>query len=280
MISIFFSICLALDATIDDVKYTGSDLDDIITTNKLTKSLIQKISLTSGDFDFRKMNTTEYSSLTYFSIELAVSTSPFPESFFENHTTIQNVAIQSLISIVERAFYNCTNLTTVNFPAVTQIYSYAFYNCINLSQLTLGDIDTLYPYCFARTAIETVNLPNLINQKLDKNNIAAYYSECKNLKEFKAAKITKIEDYTLWNCPLLNVLDTPLVSVIGNYGLTNDKVYKTLNLGNITEVGAFGFYGLKLDKVDFPYLSKIGKASFGASELSEIIENRSSILII
>ena len=144
---------------------------------------------------------------------------------------IKKIVIENGVSnIGELAFYNCSNLTNITIPnSVTRIGKYAFMGCLNLTSITIPNSVTsigeeAFNDCSSLTSVYITDLiawckitfyTNRANPLYYATHLYINGKEADNL--VIPNEITKIEDYSFYNCYSLTSITIPnSVTSIGN----------------------------------------------------------------
>ena len=129
------------------------------------------------------------------------------ECAFAANVDVQSVVIpDSVTEIRASAFYGCTSLKSVVISdSVTSIGANAFYACYNLRYVTMSkNLDTIEAYAF---------------------------SECYDLREvIFGDKLKTISEYCFANCIMLENVEVPACTEIGDYAFMQCRRLYTIHL--------------------------------------------------
>ncbi len=157
-----------IDATnfyIDDIKYTASQGNLIVSGYDQAYFSGEANIITTLKYDGRTMNVTEIRANVFkyctvlTSITIPNSVTKIGEYAFAYCSGLTSIAIPtSVTSIGGYAFAACSGLTSINIPnSVTSIGSYAFEDCSNLSSIVV-DCSTLGSWFRGLTSIREVTI--------------------------------------------------------------------------------------------------------------------------
>lgn len=165
-----------------------------------------------------------------------------------------NIDVQSVVipdSVTEirlSAFYGCTSLKSVVIPdSVTSIGANAFCACYNLRYVTMSkNLDTIDAYAFA---------------------------ECYDIREIVFSdKLKNISEYCFANCIMLEKVEAPACTTIGDYAFLQCKRLYSFDFPKTLKKicsGAFSYSSLA--KVDLPEgMEAIEYDAFRGTYLSEV----------
>ena len=169
-------------------------------------------------------------------------------------------------------YYIPSTLTTVVITDATVIPEEAFYNCVNITNVTLNNgIETIGTNAFKNcSALKSMLLPTSVTE------VGSYaFRGCENMASITLSNLTKINDYTFYDCRLLDGIALPeTLTEIGNYvfsgcvGLTGLTIPNTvINIGQSAFSGCAGITKLTLPNG----LQTIGQEAFTNMQLQSIV---------
>ena len=201
---------------------------------------------------------------------------------------------ESVTSIGYEAFDDCSSLTSVTIGnSVTSIGSSAFRDCSSVTSLTLGNnLTTIGSYAFsglyALTSV-TQKAPSieaycqgqvskLLYDSVSLNDDAIRTIEI-NGEELTdwviPSSITKIEDYTFYNCPSITSVALPnTITSIGESAFENCTSIAAITIPNkVTRIGARAFSKCPMTDIIIPNnVTNIGGSAFSnCDKLSSLI---------
>ena len=201
---------------------------------------------------------------------------------------------ESVTSIGYEAFDDCSSLTSVTIGnSVTSIGSSAFRDCSSVTSLTLGNnLTTIGSYAFsglyALTSV-TQKAPSieaycqgqvskLLYDSVSLNDDAIRTIEI-NGEEVTdwviPSSITKIEDYTFYNCPSITSVALPnTITSIGESAFENCTSIAAITIPNkVTRIGARAFSKCPMTDIIIPNnVTNIGGSAFSnCDKLSSLI---------
>lgn len=160
-------------------------------------------------------------------------------------------------------FENDYKLAEVVIPdSVTAINRYAFAWCYNLSNIDLPrGLTYIGSNAFASDNISTVILPKSVSHL---GSRAFSNNEINSLTIPNDSALTEILDYSFSNSEIEALTLPNSVRSLGYGAFFNNENLKTLNLGNVVEVGASAFDGCDaVDSITIPSsVTKLGEKSF------------------
>ena len=218
-------------------------------------------------------------------------------SAFAGCTSLEEVNISAdKVKFGEYAFTSCTSLT--HFELKTSVVPVGmFYGCTNLTDVTIGkDVGAIYEYAFRDTAVKefTVESGNTVFvaqaggvlMSADGTTLLAV-APGYNGKEFTGSNaITTIGRGAFSHNSRLETVNLPNVTVVGAYafaverpeydsygnltGVKPGKI-KAVNLGKLQTIGEYGFCGVALTTLpDIAADAVIGKYAFSYSALEQV----------
>lgn len=216
-------------------------------------------------------------------------------SLFEGCTALAGVTAGSTTALGSAMFKGCTALSEVRLSSKT-IPDYAFYGCSKLTKVTIdADVDSIGAYAFAGcSAMTSVNLGTFslgkIGDKafsncfkLDSGNVTALCNAELGIDVFENVGSADGAVYSSDNTKLIKAPETinssfslpASVTAIGPYAFSGSTLEQgvtlTLDLSNVTEIGAGAFYNLKgLTSVTLGNIDKIPDYAFYGTGLTSI----------
>lgn len=208
-----------------------------------------------------------------------------PEESFR-HTTnsdfsgLQEVILpQEIQQIGDYAFYKCSNLTKVTAAGVVRVNSFAFQSCSKLTEVSMPEVTYLCTNAFMSTSLTVVNFPKL--QTLE----GSVFWLCSKLTEVNLPEATTIGNATLvsqggsrtgintfGDCPLLEKVSLPKVTIVGDNTFSNCKALTEIELPEATTIGIGAFYNCtSLTSASLPQATSLGDDVFtGCTALNTI----------
>ena len=201
---------------------------------------------------------------------------------------------ESVTSIGESAFYGCSSITSITIPeSVTSIGSRAFYGCSSVTSLTLGNnLTTIGSSAFssldALTSV-TQKAPSIEAYCQGQVSKLLYDSAWLNDEAIRTieingeevadwvipSSITKIEDYTFYNCPFITSVALPnTITSIGKSAFENCISIAAITIPNkVTRIGARAFSKCPITDIIIPNnVTNIGGSAFSnCDKLSSLI---------
>ena len=194
----------------------------------------------------------------------------------------------------EYAFSNCTSLTsfTVNSSVIP---AGMFYSCSSLTEVTIGkDVKAIYEYAFRDTAVTTYHVESGNTAfkvqsadyilSADGKTLVAVSPTVRgeyNADDIGGANVTAIGRGAFSHNTRITGVDLPNVTVVEAYGFAVESVtgsgkvtsgrLQSLNLGNLTYIGEYGFCGVAVDSL--PQMAsnvQVGKYAFAYAALKSV----------
>ena len=214
---------------------------------------------------------------------------------FAGCSSLKDVQIAAdKVKFGEYAFSNCTSLTS--FEVNTSVIPGGmFYKCENLTEVTIGkDVKAIYEYAFRDTGVAKyivaegnttfkVQSADYVLSADGKTLVAV----CPTIRgEFTAddiggANVTTIGRGAFSHNTRITSVTLPNVTVVHDYGFAVETVsnsgvvsagrLKTLNLGKLTSIGAYGFCGIAVEEM--PEMAAgvtVGDYAFAYSALKRV----------
>ena len=224
---------------------------------------------------------------------------------FDGCTTLEQIAIpDSVTTIGMMAFYYCTSLTSVTIPNnVTTIGEMAFSGCDSLTSITIPDsVTTIGGAAFyGCTSLESVTIGNgvteigwhafdgctgelIVNCNIDSTYTDSFFDGSKFTKVTIGDSVTKIGNYTFYNCDSLTSVTIPdSVTTIGERAFCNCNSLTSVTIGNgVTKIGDYAFYGCTGELIvngDIPSASTSESGAFYGSNFTKVTIGDSVIKI-
>ncbi len=174
------------------------------------------------------------------------------DSAFQYCETLETITISEGIETIQaEAFGNCANLVTLNLPTTIQhLGSYIIDSCEKLTNIAIPGCRTMDVCVFALSSLETVTLPEGIEEIPDDafgdcSNLSAVhlpstvkrinlgaFSHCENLSSINIPnECSLIGARAFWNCTSLEAVQIPEgCSVIGESAFSNCTSLKAVNI--------------------------------------------------
>ena len=160
-----------------------------------------------------------------------------------------------LTNIDNYAFRYCSSLATLNLPdTLINIGRFAFYKCTALSSLTVPEtIEHIGSYAFHGTDncalyFSGAELPFYLDENWD-DGLSGYY-----------VGVSQTVESGDWKYAILKNGKTAILEYLGN---EKNIDLRTLNIGEITTIGGYAFYGKNLESIILPEsLTQIQRYAF------------------
>ena len=160
-----------------------------------------------------------------------------------------------LTNIDNYAFRYCSSLATLNLPdTLINIGRFAFYKCTALSSLTVPEtIEHIGSYAFHGTDncalyFSGAELPFYLDENWD-DGLSGYY-----------VGVSQTVESGDWKYAILKNGKTAILEYLGN---AKNIDLRTLNIGEITTIGGYAFYGKNLESIILPEsLTQIQRYAF------------------
>ena len=176
--------------------------------------------------------------------------------------------------VADVLYYNCKNCVFETASGETEIdgiYDSPFCGD-ELKSIVIGEnVQTLpdFTFCYV-TSLETVHIPENI-KALSKGAFA--FSGVKTVTGMSG--ITKLEDYTFYECENLTSLDieNSKITKAGNYAFANSGIESLSGLENLLEVGDYTFYeceNLASVGIENSKITKVGNYAFANSGIETL----------
>ena len=184
------------------------------------------------------------------------------------------------IKLGQYAFTYCSSLESIRINAAV-IPAGAFNECTSLKQVTLGkDVSVVSEYAFRNTAVSsfTVEAGNAAFKSCDGGKYLTNHSGTEillaapTLTEFTLndSNITAVGHGAFSNAIHLASVTIPSVTVVRDFGFSECEALKAVNLGSLTDIGAYGFENTALDTFEFRGDVNIGEYAFSRSMITSI----------
>lgn len=183
------------------------------------------------------------------------------------------LAVAAGLSIPKKLAAYCTNLQTIAFTGhpenLLSIEASAFRDTKRLTEISLpNNIQTIEQYAFCDSGIETVHLPEELRQ-IEKG--AFVLTNIKNIAI--PDKVTSLGEKVFSKCyELTDVTFPEPVTAIPKQAFMNCYKLKTVNASNITVVGNDAFCNCeKLTAFDFSQVKELGTMSFASTGICKAV---------
>lgn len=183
------------------------------------------------------------------------------------------LAVAAGLSIPEKLAAYCRSLQTVTFTGHPEnllgIEAAAFRDTTRLTEISLpNNIQTIEQYAFCNSGIKTIHLPEELRQI---GNGAFASSNIKNV--VIPDKVTSLGKEMFSNCyELTDVTFPELVATVPKQAFMNCYNLKAVNVSDITVVGNDAFCNCeKLTAFDFSQVKELGDASFTGTGICEAV---------
>ena len=191
-------------------------------------------------------------------IEIPANVTNIGRQAFENCYNLAAVSIGENSKLQRLGIYTFVNcgMTEITIPSsVEEIAQYAFYNCNNLKKITFEENSALTyisAYLLSGTKVEDV----VFEEGSALTSLQAHaFDGARYLKsvDFGDAKITNLDNYTFYNCSMLEFVNIPdSVTYIGRYAFYNCAKLSRMDLpAGMDYIGESAFYGTSNMKVYF-----------------------------
>ncbi|KAA6376939.1 MAG: hypothetical protein EZS28_027533, partial [Streblomastix strix] len=130
---------------------------------------------------------------------------------------LEEITLNSLLTIGEQSFSNCIGLISLSFPNVITISERAFEGCSNLDSITLENLLTLGNYAF---------------------------NQCRLLTNIAFHSVSKIGDYAFLGCSKMTEIIFPqTLTEIGSYAFLSGYLTSIVLDDNLEKIGKLAFCG-------------------------------------
>lgn len=211
---------------------------------------------------------------------------------FSSCTGLKTADISKVTKIPNYAFSLCAQLTTVNCPKVTEVGAYAFNNCYKLAELNISKLTKVADYsftsCYSITP-EYVDITGITEipkycfyacKKLINNdnvkqvtkiyNYGLGYIDVTTFTEIDLSKVTYLGNGAFYYCTNLKKVTLPSsLKTIPDSAFSHCNLLKTINLGNVTEIGNYAFANCPLSSTLSLNGVVIGNNAFQSSGITD-----------
>ena len=200
---------------------------------------------------------------------------------FGANSALENVEIKAeKIKLGQYAFSNCDKLREISINAAV-IPTGAFNECRSLTNVTLGkDVSVIEEYAFRNAGIKSFTLDegNTAFKSVDGGR---YLTNATGTELVIVAPT--LTSFTLEDSKIVSVgvgafsgnanitfVTIPSVTKVSDFAFSECSKLQIVNLGDLTEIGAYAFENTKLDSFTFEGDVKIGEYAFSRSQVTSI----------
>jgi len=192
----------------------------------------------------------------------------FYKGTFEIPVAIEYDGESCDVSIIDKeAFFNCPEVKKVTFAAGSKVY-------------------LIDDYAFARSGIETIELPEIVQTVQDEMFKSYFYFgknvfwNCQNLTEVQLPEATNIIANGMFqDCPRLSKINFPTdIMRIEDWAFSDCVALTAIDLGDCTGLSSIGrgaFERCNISNLKLPecedYSTKIGSSAFADNKITDIV---------
>lgn len=195
------------------------------------------------------------------SVQFNTNITEIPNFAFYKCSALYQVELPRMLTrIGNYAFYVCDRLRAVDFSRCSRLESvgsHAFFECTNISQITFNEgLEEIGDYAFYHCSrIQELSVPGSVTKIGDRA-----FGQCVNLVNLElneAPEGSEIEmeigALAFRNCGMLWCVALPQkVKTVGDYAFYNCKSLRSLDLGNVEEIGKYAFFGCGFTSLYLP----------------------------
>ncbi len=168
----------------------------------------------------------------------------------ESLTSVDMSNITNTCTIGSYLFKGCKKLSNVDLGNAKNVSTNMFDGCTSLEEILIpSTITSIGSYAFKNSGLKSIDLSGMA----DGSNVLSYaFQNCAKLTSVKLPKVTKICEYTFYDCPSLAICEIP---------------------STVTEIGASAFNNTALRSITIPagISTTIGNSAFGNNPSLETV---------
>ncbi|TWI44569.1 SprB-like repeat protein, partial [Flavobacterium glaciei] len=218
---LFFSQIYAVNFTVNNIRYTGSDNAPYTATvtghtfSFFGAADLSTVTYNGNNYTVTSIGINAFSGSRYLtSVTIGHAVTSIGDFAFKSCTSLASVTIpNSVTSIGNSAFGSCNSLTSITIPnSVTSIGNAAFEYCTGLTYVTIGNSVTSIRYnaFFSCTSLTSVTIPNSVTS-IESN----VFSFCSSLTSVTIPNsVTSIGSQAFYNCTNLTTVNCYVLNPI------------------------------------------------------------------
>ena len=216
---------------------------------------------------------------------------------FSSGCKIKKLELPRVVSVNNSCFYLCTSLDTLSLPNVTHIGHQCFESCLALREVDL-DVQTLgnrtFMNCVSLRKVCVLRLVsmgsrcfagcNLLDNITvhDLPNCPPYAFAELPIRRIIFPQLTRVEEYTFFNCEFLTFIELSRCVEIHDYGLAGINNIRALELSvympYVTRIGMNGIDDVSRAQLTCLNLNYLGDYAFGTVKNVALVGNLSNLV--
>ena len=257
--------------------FTGDESDfDIDENGTITEYLNDEETVTVPEvlngITVKAIGKNAFKEKSLSSISLPNTLTSIGVSAFLGCENLELVNAQNITDIQDGAFCNCTSLKYIDISKLKEIKTDVFSGCNSLESIDLSGTESIGMRSFR----DCDNLYSCVSDTVCNVSYNAFSDSGVKIIDFP--KLTEVGQYTFSECPQLERVNIPNVTLINDRGFYNCVNLKEITLEKVQEIGSYAFYGCKsLERAYLPEFTSLRLARltesifYGCSSLKEVI---------